>query len=222
MREIIQGIYKITNKINGKCYIGQSVDIHLRWINHRSRGSFRSSIHSAIEKYGKENFDFEVLEEVEDKSNLTEREVFYWVKYNPEYNNVKPDKGIGDYNSIAIYQINSNYEIVKEFTSISDAARKMKCNHGPIGRACREKTGVVKGFYWCFKDDWFDGWRPKKISTVLSSIYQYSKDDILIKKFNNTKEVCEALNISQQQLTNIYACIKGRAKSAYGYKWKRS
>ena len=34
------GIYKITNKINGKCYIGQSVDIKRRWrehINHAKR-----------------------------------------------------------------------------------------------------------------------------------------------------------------------------------------
>lgn len=30
------GIYKITNKINGKCYIGQSTLIEKRWSNHKN------------------------------------------------------------------------------------------------------------------------------------------------------------------------------------------
>lgn len=31
MRDKITGIYKITNKINGHMYIGQSIDIQRRW-----------------------------------------------------------------------------------------------------------------------------------------------------------------------------------------------
>jgi len=34
---MISGIYKITNKVNGKVYIGQSVDIERRWKEHRQR-----------------------------------------------------------------------------------------------------------------------------------------------------------------------------------------
>ena len=34
----MQGIYKITNKINQKCYIGKSKDIIKRWNYHKSRG----------------------------------------------------------------------------------------------------------------------------------------------------------------------------------------
>ena len=30
------GIYKITNKINGKCYIGQSIKIEKRWSDHKT------------------------------------------------------------------------------------------------------------------------------------------------------------------------------------------
>ena len=33
----MQGIYKITNKINGHCYIGSSVDIKKRWRAHRAK-----------------------------------------------------------------------------------------------------------------------------------------------------------------------------------------
>ena len=54
------GIYKITNKLNGKVYIGQSVDIDTRWRHHCSaKDNF--AIHNAIKKYGEENFKFEVL-----------------------------------------------------------------------------------------------------------------------------------------------------------------
>ena len=54
------GIYKITNKLNGKVYIGQSVDIDTRWRQH-CNAKDNVAIHNAIKKYGKENFNFEVL-----------------------------------------------------------------------------------------------------------------------------------------------------------------
>ena len=54
------GIYKITNKLNGKVYIGQSIHIKTRWIQHiNAKDNF--AIHNAIKKYGEENFKFEVL-----------------------------------------------------------------------------------------------------------------------------------------------------------------
>ena len=54
------GIYKITNKLNGKVYIGQSRDIDARWRQH-CNAKDNYAIHNAIKKYGKENFSFEVL-----------------------------------------------------------------------------------------------------------------------------------------------------------------
>ena len=54
------GIYKITNKLNGKVYIGQSIDIDARWRQHiNAKDNY--AIHNAIKKYGEENFKFEVL-----------------------------------------------------------------------------------------------------------------------------------------------------------------
>lgn len=58
------GIYKITNKINNKCYVGQSVDIEKRWIHHKHDAMCLDlPLYRAIRKYGIENFNFEVLEE---------------------------------------------------------------------------------------------------------------------------------------------------------------
>lgn len=83
--EHICGIYKITNKLNGKCYIGQSVDIYNRWHEHKYADCKDSVIHRAIKKYGKDNFSFEILEKIP-REELNEREI-YWIKYYDSYNN---------------------------------------------------------------------------------------------------------------------------------------
>ena len=65
----ICGIYKIANKINGKCYIGQSIDIKRRWRQHKeiyvnpTAEGYDYPLYKAIRFYGLENFSFEVLEE---------------------------------------------------------------------------------------------------------------------------------------------------------------
>ena len=56
-----KAIYKITNQVNGKSYIGQSVNPYHRFVSHKSRArnhDFRSSqaLYHAILKYGEENF----------------------------------------------------------------------------------------------------------------------------------------------------------------------
>lgn len=74
------GIYKITNKINGKVYIGQSIHIERRWKEH-CRQSTNSVISDAIKQYGKENFIFEVIEEC-NQEELNEKEEYYIQLYN--------------------------------------------------------------------------------------------------------------------------------------------
>jgi len=59
------GIYAIRNVLNGKVYVGQSVNIASRWRDHRKqlgRGR-RSHLYEAMRKYGIESFQFEVLEQ---------------------------------------------------------------------------------------------------------------------------------------------------------------
>ena len=73
------GIYKITNLINQKIYIGQSIHIEQRWQEH-CRNSSISLLASAIKKYGKENFKFEIVEECKE-NELDEKEIFYIQKY---------------------------------------------------------------------------------------------------------------------------------------------
>ena len=59
------GIYKFTNKINNKTYIGQSKSIETRYKRHlydANKGS-KTIFHRALIKYGIENFTFEIIEE---------------------------------------------------------------------------------------------------------------------------------------------------------------
>lgn len=75
------GIYKIENKQNGKVYIGSSKDIHNRWKQHTrelNKNEHHSShLQHAWLKYGEENFEFAIIEIIEDVNNLIDREQYY-------------------------------------------------------------------------------------------------------------------------------------------------
>lgn len=75
------GIYKITKKENGKSYIGQSNDIERRFKEHTFKNKI--PIDKAIQKYGKESFQFEILEECS-LDELDEKER-YWINYYNTY-----------------------------------------------------------------------------------------------------------------------------------------
>lgn len=79
-------IYKFTNKINNHCYIGQTNNIEKRKRGHKSESfnkkanGYNLPFHAAIRKYGWEGFDFEILEEIDDRFGreyLDEREKFF-------------------------------------------------------------------------------------------------------------------------------------------------
>lgn len=78
-------IYKITNKVNGKSYIGQTrYTVEFRWRQHQHKKD-NTHFHCAIAKYGVENFIVETLEECE-IADMDSREIFYIAKYDT-YNN---------------------------------------------------------------------------------------------------------------------------------------
>lgn len=81
------GIYKITNKITGKIYIGQSIDCHRRWWEHKARAfdennnCYQKPLYRSIRKYGLDSFHFEIIEEC-DAELLNEKEAFYIQYFN--------------------------------------------------------------------------------------------------------------------------------------------
>lgn len=86
-----KSIYKITNLVNQKSYIGQTNNIKRRFQEHRAAkidaNGTSKLLHLAIQKYGIENFIFEVIEE--NIVNYNEREI-YWIQF---YDTTNPNKG---------------------------------------------------------------------------------------------------------------------------------
>lgn len=82
------GIYKITNTLNGKVYIGKSVDLSQRWFSHKSYlksgKHFNKHLQRAWNKYGEKSLVFEIVEYC-DESEVEQREIF-WIK---DYNSFK-------------------------------------------------------------------------------------------------------------------------------------
>lgn len=79
------GIYKITNNINNKCYIGRAININRRWTVHKRRATIPNKeydkyLYRAFRKYGIENFTFEILEECA-IDELDDKENYYILLY---------------------------------------------------------------------------------------------------------------------------------------------
>lgn len=94
-------VYKITNKINGKAYVGQTRNsVQNRWQEHCSgcNGSSRSLIHRAIRKYGRENFIFKVIEicnSLEELNAAEEHAIEHHNTMNPfGYNLIGTNRGV--------------------------------------------------------------------------------------------------------------------------------
>ena len=85
------GIYKFTNVITNKSYIGQSIDIKNRKMTHKccafnkNAHNYYCQFYKAIREYGLENFTFDILEECE-VEKLNEREI-YWIAFYDTFHN---------------------------------------------------------------------------------------------------------------------------------------
>lgn len=130
------GIYKITNKINQHCYIGQSRQIEKRWKRHievsnnKNAKEYQYPLYKAFRKYGIKNFLFEIIEECT-VDLLNEKENYYIKKYKPEYNQTEG----GDYQVIPQ---KLTYEQVKEIQQILINDKDGLVSHKELG----EKYGV--------------------------------------------------------------------------------
>lgn len=131
----INYIYCYTNKQNGKKYVGQTNNIKRRYKQHKddsftnySDARYNQAIHCAIRKYGLDNFDFEILEVLENKTSeeVNERET-YWIR---EKNSLAPN----GYNLKATGEANRG----RNSSSLSDADKN------EIRRRLKEKESIRK------------------------------------------------------------------------------
>ena len=123
-------IYKITNKIDGKCYIGQTIkNAEERWREHQAHAfgthpnDVNKTLYKAIRKYGLENFTFEVLQDnIETYEQLDKAEI-YWIDF---YNSFI--KGYNEtFGGQQYHKILPNKEIIEDYYK-TRSARKTALN----------------------------------------------------------------------------------------------
>jgi group I intron endonuclease len=86
-------LYRITNTVNDKIYIGQSVDTIRRWYEHKREAAQKTptmAVTRAIKKYGNESFEFEVLAGCKSQDNANWLETELVKRYE---SHVSTDKG---------------------------------------------------------------------------------------------------------------------------------
>ena len=128
-------IYKITNTINQKCYIGQTVKtLEKRFSQHKNnyiKPYFQQIVlYKAFKKYGIENFTFEEVEEVSNEL-LDEREK-YWIKfYNSYYDGYNSTIRGRD---ISLYEWDEEEVIAlyHQEKSARKVAKIIRCDHSTI------------------------------------------------------------------------------------------
>lgn len=146
---MIGHIYKVTNSINGKIYIGQTIQsVKDRWYRHCGKSSLSKEemgmhIKRAILKYGKENFTVETIEDC-DSSLLDEKERYYISYYNSYkngYNETLGGQSGGRPLQVSDEDQNTIVSMYKEGASLRGIARKFNIDHAAVKKVV-ERHGL--------------------------------------------------------------------------------
>lgn len=151
-------IYKVTNKINGKVYIGQTISsLQTRKSQHLYESRKNSYIfHRAIRKYGFINFSWEVLCICESREELNEME-FHYIK---QYHSYMREGGYNmNYGYYSIYELS---DITRKKMSISKTGNKNPW----YGKKRPEISDIHKGDKNCMRNPEI---RKKFLKTYLLS-----------------------------------------------------
>jgi predicted GIY-YIG superfamily endonuclease len=169
-------IYKITNKINNKVYIGSSKNIKKRkWEHfHQLKKDYHHSEHlqKAYNKYGFENFTFEIVENCLN-SCRKEREIYYIAKFDSanrdfgynindvdengfkcsEETKLKISKAhTSKTKNIKMYQV-INEKLIGIFDSCAEIYRQYNIHTAITSEILRKKRKSYKGYTFCYEDE---------------------------------------------------------------------
>jgi len=219
------GVYKITNLINGKIYIGSSFDMGKRWNRHlnelKSNKHHSQKLQRAFNKYGVNNFIFEELE-LCGKENLNEVEQFWLDKfdsYNQGYNcspNVKKPM-LGKNHSNETKKIMSSKRLGKilseetrEKLSLSNKGKKYDIyteeRNNKISESLKGRQSPILGKK---RSQQFKEKHYKKIK-------QFTKDGVYIKTWDSISECANHLSMDSSSITKV---CRGKLKSSNNFKF---
>ena len=207
-------IYKITNKINEKIYIGKTLQpIYMRFKEHckdafRDRNEKRP-LYAAMRKYGTESFEIELIEEIS-IDRLSEREMYWIEKYDSYHNGYNATRG-GDGKQLYDYQA-----IIQGFLSgklIKELAIEFECCEDTISQALKSANIDTK---------------QNSVKSTYKKLIAYDLNDNVIQEFESRKAAVLWLQSNNYtkatDIDNITAAIgraaNGKRVTAYGMKWK--
>lgn len=201
-------IYKITNKISGKCYIGQTIQtLEQRWYKH-IHDSRCPAIRDAIAKYGIDSFSIEVIDTAETIDDLNEKEI-YWIKH---FNSIVPN----GYN----LQTGGKNCRCAESTKRKLSELNIGCNHPNYGKSrsfeTRKKISEArKGMK--FTDEHIQRLKESHLGVVNECLLKKVRCVETGQVFNSIKEAkasCGRNNIHIGEVCN------GKRKTAGGFHWE--
>ena len=217
----ICGIYKITNQINGKFYIGQAEDIYYRLRTHfwAQGDHHNSAIDAAIHKYGLNNFTLDILEECP-KELLNEREKYWGEEYYHGLCYVPDGYNIallgGNQHSIEtciqVSQYTLEGQLIQTFLSYAAAGRAMNISPMAIRQAAIRR-GTSMGYQWAIGcNNTIDPFMRKSTGYKVQA---YNKEHEVELEFNTQAEVAKYFDISPTAVMYYlnhksgYVCCKG-------------
>ena len=204
-------IYKITNKIDNKIYVGQTIrDVEERWKAHLHKGSKCRYLSAAIKKYGVDNFDFQLVCITFD-NQLNDMEIKYIEKYNslvPNGYNLKMGGNSGTHHA-------------ETKQKISEALKKIYKN-GLI----HSKPLLGKPLSEITKKKISESLKGRRLSQetinkiILSKKkYKIIQFDILGNRLNSFETCQEAAEYIGTTRANVNHCCTGKRKTAKGFVW---
>ena len=225
------GLYRLTNKVNGKIYIGSSIQLDIRWAggNRKTlRGNYSHNAHlqRAWNKYGEDAFIFDVIEYVPDDTPIKMLQDVYEQKWIDETNCC--DSSIG-YNIAKIARGGGfpMTEDAKENLRILNTGRK----------ASAETRKKISDGYMPPSDP--DGKKLKLVECNLGDknpmygkfgkehprarrIIQYDKSENELKIWDSVNDIVRELKKDYPKIvhSNIVSCCNGNLGSAYGFVWR--
>lgn len=211
-------IYKITNLINNKVYIGQtSRTIEKRWKEHLRHGfnpnnaEYQRHLYKSMRKYGKEAFTIETVESC-DNDLMSERETF-WVKF---YNSTDPKFGynltFGGEGTVSI-----DYdEVYRRFDNgemMFEIAKNMNISRSNL-------TQILKGYSNYNKDEVWDKTKQYLSVSRGRAVSQYDVYGNFIATFPSAKAAARA--VPKATHANIGKSCKNKTGLSGGFQWRFS
>lgn len=246
---ILGYIYKIENNINGKLYIGQTVDVDARWKKHLSVAQsefipYRSHLYNAIKKYGKEHFSINVIETCS-YDDMDKREA-YWIRelnsLEPNGYNITPggkklhgsdNPFFGKHHSEKTKQIISQKNTGRK-ASDEEKEMRRKINSGErnpfYGKRHSKETielirhkNISNGLYRKSSERMKENnpCRPDINSKPVIMIDKYNNPIMAFQSMSSAGEYIKSLGLSKAKYPGnmIGNVCRGKAKSAFGFNW---